>query len=412
MNASVAGAWPVPPGRLAGAGQRCRGCWWLAVMAAVALVGCRPERGEVVAPGVYHHRLQVADGPWLIHLLEIDLPQAWRAGVRLRPAVPPDGGVARTSVLAAGALAAINGDYFYTQETIRIAGLQLRDGCLLQSPQGRSAFAVTADGQPSIGVFHLEAGLFTPAGRFLPIVALNRRPPAAGLSLYDPCADLSVDSVRAEVGYELESLGQAAAINDTVPVAVTQVRRQAWPLHLGPGQWLVAAGRAWPDADRIAAGDTLGLCVGLRPAGESLPGSGHYTQGIGGGPRLLRDGVISVEYAAERLNRGFAEERHPRTALGYSRDRRWLFLITVDGRQPGYSVGMTLTELAQFMQTGMGPWTRSGATAYQAMNLDGGGSTTMVIRQQVVNRPSDQTGERPVANALLVTASPESGRER
>ena len=51
-------------------------------------------------------------------------------------------------------------------------------------------------------------------------------------------------------------------------------------------------------------------------------------------------------------------------------------------------------------------------TAYQAMNLDGGGSTTMVIRQQVVNRPSDQTGERPVANALLVTLGPGSGRER
>ena len=195
-------------------------------------------------------------------------------------------------------------------------------------------------------------------------------------------------------------------------MAVTQVRRQAWPLHLGPGQWLVAAGHAWPEADRIAAGDTLGLCVGLRPAGESVPGSGHYVQGIGGGPRLLRDGAISVEYAAERLNRGFAEERHPRTALGYSRDRRWLFLVTVDGRQPGYSVGMSLSELAQFLQTGMGNWTRSGMTAYQAMNLDGGGSTTMVIRQQVVNRPSDQTGERPVANALLVTLGPGSGRER
>jgi exopolysaccharide biosynthesis protein len=54
------------------------------------------------------------------------------------------------------------------------------------------------------------------------------------------------------------------------------------------------------------------------------------------------------------------------------------------------------------MTTKLQQFSKSRDNAHQAINLDGGGSTTMVVRQQVVNRPSDQTGERPVANALLV----------
>lgn len=378
---------------------------------AVALLGaCQPERGERLAPGVVYHRIHLPEGPWLIHVLELDLPRAWQAGIRLHPASPPGGGVEKTSVLAAEALAAVNGDFFYTQETVRIAGLQLRDGCLLEPPQGRSAFAVTADGQPGISVFRLEAGLLTRDGRLLRIAGLNHRPPETGLSLYDPCAGLAADTVRAEIGFELQGLGQPFALNDTIAVLVTQVRRQVWPLQLEPEQWLVTAGRGWPDADRLAAGDTLGLFLRLLPVGDPLPGAGDFTQGIGGGPRILRDGAVSVEYGAERLGRAFAEDRHPRTALGFSADRRQLFLITVDGRQPGYSVGMSLAELAEFMRTRLGSFTRSGVGAHQALNLDGGGSTTMVVRQQVVNRPSDQTGERSVANALLITGP--SSRER
>ncbi|MFC1526963.1 phosphodiester glycosidase family protein, partial [Candidatus Latescibacterota bacterium] len=82
-------------------------------------------------------------------------------------------------------------------------------------------------------------------------------------------------------------------------------------------------------------------------------------------------------------------------------------MVTVDGRQPGYSVGMSLAELADLMARKLTYFARSRSNAYQAINLDGGGSTTMVVRRQVVNRPSDQTGERPVANALLVVGPAE-----
>ena len=87
-----------------------------------------------------------------------------------------------------------------------------------------------------------------------------------------------------------------------------------------------------------------------------------------------------------------AEARHPRTAVGLSRDGGTLWLLVVDGRSTR-SVGMTLVELADVLR-------RQGA--WQALNFDGGGSTTMVLGDAVVNAPTDPTGERAVGSALLL----------
>jgi hypothetical protein len=92
-------------------------------------------------------------------------------------------------------------------------------------------------------------------------------------------------------------------------------------------------------------------------------------------------------------------ELHPRTAVGYSKNGKFLFIVVVDGRQPLYSQGITLAELANLMiELG----------ANDAMNLDGGGSSTLVVRGEdghphVLNSPIDQYipgRERPVANHL------------
>jgi hypothetical protein len=97
-----------------------------------------------------------------------------------------------------------------------------------------------------------------------------------------------------------------------------------------------------------------------------------------------------------RSNEAFTPDqlvpRHPRTAVGQSADGR-LILVTVDGRQPGYSVGMTNFELALTMA-------RLGASTASA--LDGGGSTTMAFDGRLLNRPSDPGGEREVAEGLFV----------
>jgi exopolysaccharide biosynthesis protein len=109
---------------------------------------------------------------------------------------------------------------------------------------------------------------------------------------------------------------------------------------------------------------------------------------------LVRNGQpMSGWQASENLVPGtFTDVRHPRTVMGIDR-RGYLWLIAIDGRQPDYSVGMNFSELQALCKR---------LDLQQALNLDGGGSTTMVIGGDVVNRPSDATGPRPVSDAILV----------
>jgi exopolysaccharide biosynthesis protein len=117
---------------------------------------------------------------------------------------------------------------------------------------------------------------------------------------------------------------------------------------------------------------------------------------LGAGPQLIKRGQIDITDKQEKMAAGFATDRHPRTALARLGSGKILFL-TVDGRQPGVSVGMSLQRLAELLRE---------FDAVEAINLDGGGSTTMVVQDKIVNRPSDQTGERPVSDAILVFSKP------
>lgn len=91
---------------------------------------------------------------------------------------------------------------------------------------------------------------------------------------------------------------------------------------------------------------------------------------------------------------------NPRTAAGFSSNRRRLLLVVIDGRQAGYSVGTTIRETAAIMRD---------LGARDAVNLDGGGSSALVVRDastgtiRVMNKPSDAVGERPVGDALAIT---------
>jgi exopolysaccharide biosynthesis protein len=116
---------------------------------------------------------------------------------------------------------------------------------------------------------------------------------------------------------------------------------------------------------------------------------------VGGNPIVVLNGQT-----APLDSSSFTISRHPRTAVGINQDTTKLFLITVDGRQPNLSLGMNLYELADFMKS---------IGVYNGINLDGGGSTTMVIRDSIMNSPSDGT-ERTVANALLVISKTQLGQ--
>jgi exopolysaccharide biosynthesis protein len=130
-------------------------------------------------------------------------------------------------------------------------------------------------------------------------------------------------------------------------------------------------------------------------------------EAMAAGPRLLKDGQ-RLSYTTFDATYGAA--RHPRTALGLDARRRLAWLVTVDGRQPGFSDGANLDELTDILIS---------LGARDAINLDGGGSTTMVVESAnghlVLNRPI-HTGvpgrERPSANHLGVRARPLSDGAR
>ena len=134
----------------------------------------------------------------------------------------------------------------------------------------------------------------------------------------------------------------------------------------------------------------------------SPPEWNRVQHAIGGRLRLLRNGkinetLVEMHHAEKRHTPGKRASvlnlsHEPRTALGYNADT--LFLIVADGRQPKYSTGLTLYELASiFIDLG----------ATEAINLDGGSSSTFVVNDAVINKPSGQR-EREVLNAVFITA--------
>ena len=114
---------------------------------------------------------------------------------------------------------------------------------------------------------------------------------------------------------------------------------------------------------------------------------------VGGAGLLLHDGRLVTDWKMEQFTPTFAEMRHPRTLIGTHADGA-VWLVTVDGRQPGLSAGMSLAELRALAR-------RLGLR--HALNLDGGGSTTMWVDGKIVNSPSDAAGPRRVSDALIVT---------
>ena len=145
--------------------------------------------------------------------------------------------------------------------------------------------------------------------------------------------------------------------------------------------------------DRVEMKD--GKLVGLHNTDWS-----DVTEALGGGPMLVHDGKLENTWAEESMNVAFNRVSHPRTAIGVTKDTT-VIMVVVDGRQPKVSIGMPLDNLAVLM-INLG--------CVEAMNLDGGGSSTMVLWDTVINYISDDSDElnrlpgveRLVTNALIV----------
>jgi hypothetical protein len=363
----------------------------------------------VVAPGVtwthIFRKRGLFTGPWRVDVLTID-----RRGLRGRlSGVLSNGRIAgRETTSAMGrrsrAVAGVNGGYF-TIEGDSVGALGL-DGQLLSEPLGgRTGLLVPTsplrlarvaplrfEGSVQVnGVTRLLDGVDRKRGE---IPACGGRGGDRPTERIDPrihCTDpseLVLFSPRFGPRTLTSGGGTEAVLRGG---AVTAFQRSNGPIPRD-GQVLSASGDAVSFLRANAA-------VGSRPLLDLAVRSGRrrsdpsgYSLIVGAGPRLLGRGRVRVPAAREGFLRAFSHFRHPRTLAGVRRDGR-ILLVTIDGRRPGYSVGATLRESARVLRS---------LGAREAVNLDGGGSTTMVIRGRVVNRPSDPGGERAVSDGLFV----------
>jgi exopolysaccharide biosynthesis protein len=119
------------------------------------------------------------------------------------------------------------------------------------------------------------------------------------------------------------------------------------------------------------------------------------TEAIGGAPVLIEHGQVRITAEPEAIGREMSHKRHPRTLVGWAGGNRMILLVS-DGRQPNWSAGQTLDEAAIVMRD---------LGCVEALNLDGGGSSTFVVANRVLNRPSDGS-ERGVTSIWAVVSAP------
>lgn len=113
---------------------------------------------------------------------------------------------------------------------------------------------------------------------------------------------------------------------------------------------------------------------------------------IGGGPVLLKDGLINITNEEEQMFVKGENDRHPRTAMGYTRKRQ-LIILAIQGRFPGIAEGATLAEEAKIL---------ADLGCVEALNLDGGGSSCVLVNGKETIQPSDKGGQRPVPGVFII----------
>jgi hypothetical protein len=362
---------------------------------------------EEIAPGVGHVEMTIPSGPWLVHLVTIS-PKA--PDVELRTVKGLDHVVgrerpsemARRTAEAEGRelLAAVNADFFNFTPPGVSEGPQVSDGRVLKSEDRNRAaradtvlrdqpvFGIAANGWPFFADAHLE-GWVRMADRaaftdmLLRLLRVNRAANGDSLTLYNSFMGDTTPSDSGVVELVVRTVHAAAMAGDTATGVVLHVDTLFAGVAIPPNG-VVLSIPVQLASRSTAVGDTVSW---------SLPFSGappRVRELVGGYPMLLRDGRHVFENTKAILS-GFSVTQHPRTAIATLADSS-LLIMAVDGRSES-SGGMSLTQLTDFLVS---------LGAVNALNLDGGGSTVMVVGDSIVNHPSDKEGERAVANALVV----------
>jgi hypothetical protein len=345
-----------------------------------------------VSPGVSYAHVVKAEVPWSIHVVKYDFA---RPEVQLTTSFG-DGtnfglSILRSQIQAlptqvGQAIAGVNGDFFMMAKGAYQGdprGLQIERGELVSTPGKDVCFWVDGAGKPKAGKVISKLKITWPNGFKMP-VGLNENRTDSTASLIAPILGSTRTTNGVELILERDGNGPWLPLrpNETYSARVREVREGGnTPLNedvliLSLGQKLAARVPA------PKAGMLLKISTALSPDMKGIQTA------IGGGPLLVAKGKSLLGLPRGKLSH--MNQRNPRTAVGWN--GKEIFLVVVDGRKKDLSLGMTFPELAnEMIELG----------CKEAMNLDGGGSTTMWLEGKVVNRPSEGS-ERRLGNALIL----------
>jgi exopolysaccharide biosynthesis protein len=353
---------------------------------------------EEIASGVRHVTFtSMGKDPHVAHAAF--MPRGSGAAMRVTTATDGSAGargpLVKTSemCLRVACLVGVNGP-MKERETHRSIGGVVQDGEIIRSPlapeRAVSQLMILADGAAEIGTMEWSAALI--AGEsVIPIAGVNVTRHPDGLVLYTPRFGPTT-----ETGPDVFEIAFSSAEPVRLGRTVTAELNGALDAHGNmaiPLQGGVLSGHG-RGADELRA-LWARVVDGTAPAAAAIRTTSALgvSQSLGGRPVLVRDGRKAPLTARDTAR---IDGRHPRTLAGRTSSGD-LLIVTIDGRQAGYSDGVTLDEAADVM-LGMG--------AVDAINLDGGGSSTFVVRGAVTNRPSDRLVGRGGHAAMVASPGP------
>lgn len=285
-------------------------------------------------------------------------------------------------VLRTKALAGINADFFpFTGDPL---GLMIRGGEVISGPWPNRSAVAWGPGGAFFGPATLS-GSVTVNGVKTPLAGINQESANNDLVLNMGVAGRA-EFKEAGVHVVLKTEGSLRPVSSFSGEVVRVVEGEKLFEIPAGSVVLSAAGKTAEGFKSLQAGAQVSIELSLGGFDFS-----KVTEAAAGGPMLLKGGKALADGAGEGFSAAFWNDRHPRTAIGATATGD-VWMVVVDGRQAGLSRGVSLTELGAIMQ-------KLGCT--DAINLDGGGSSDIVLAGLSVNRPSGGA-PRPVANGILI----------
>lgn len=352
---------------------------------------CRQDdlkKAEQVAEAVHYKAYQQPASLSRIHVLELEIGRqdisvhSVKAGRHLRDTRPLSAILSQLPD-SLEPVAAVNGD-FYSKEGIP-SGAQVQNGMLIKdAAESWLAFGITTDRKPFIETVRFEG--FLMAGKdTLAIQGFNRPRLDGETVMYNSYYGARTGTNR--FGDELILRMTKFAVGEPVRAAVLESDTVNGNSAITDSTLVISTHGTTmrPLLRRLHTGQRVSLLF------RSRPDRGKIQTLTGGYPLLVQDGQNMIRKSAAPLF-GFVRDRYARSAAGISADKRKIFFVCAEGDPTG-NRGLSLEELADFM-------IRIGSAS--ALNLDGGGSATMLIGRTLVNQPAEGGAGRNISNAIVI----------